>query len=122
MLHPTVSTLREFVDSAAPTSEYRLSNVSLDILDPETAIFRATLNGPSGAPVWARAWFWNDIDHTVAEAASPRLNAGDEVVLTLKLKRAKTPDHASMRIESAPLQTKHVAHIGLPLPPANATS
>jgi hypothetical protein len=55
---------------------------------------------------------------TVAEAASPRLNAGDDVVLNVKLTRARTPDHASMRIESAPLRTEHVVQIALPLPAA----
>jgi hypothetical protein len=121
MLHPTNSTLRAFVDAKPPAGEYRLSNVSLDIVDRETAIFQATLHGPAGSHVWARAWLWNDIDNTVAEAASSRLNAGDDVVLTVKLTDDKRPDHASIRIESAPLRTEHVVGIALLLPPTTTT-
>jgi hypothetical protein len=49
MLHPTRSTLRSFIHSAAPAAVYRLSNVSLDITDSETAVFRAKLCGPAGS-------------------------------------------------------------------------
>ena len=114
MLNPTPSPLRSFSDALAPASEYRLSDVSLDITDSETAVFRAKLCGPAGAKVWARAWLWNDVDRTVAEAASPPLNAGDEAVLHVKLTRDVTPDHACMRVESAPLRTEHVVQIALP--------
>src|SRR4051794_2125223 len=116
MLHPTTSTLRSFVDSWGPAGEYRLSDVSLDIADRGTAIFRATLHGPVGSQVWTRAWLGNEIDGTLGETASPPMNAGDDVVLNVKLIGAKIPDHGYMRIESAPLMTKHVVKIALPLP------
>jgi hypothetical protein len=124
MLNPTTATLRSFIDALPPSGEYRLSEVSLDIPNPLTAVFRATLHGPSGAQVWARAWLWNETDNTVAEAASSPRTAGDEVTLTVLLKRQATPDHACMRIESAPLRTEHVVSIQLPTsqPPENPTT
>jgi hypothetical protein len=117
MLHPTTATLRSFVDSFPPCGQYRLSSTSLDIPDAETAVFKATLHGPTGAQVWARAWLWNDIDNTLAEAASPPMTSGDQVTLTVTLKDVRTPDHASMRIESSPLATEHVVRIKLPQEP-----
>jgi hypothetical protein len=121
MLHPTNATLVSFVDAVIPAGEYKLSRVSLEIPDDQTAVFRARLQGPAGSSVWARAWLWNEIDKTLAEAASPALRAGEDVVLTVTLLRDKTPDHASMRIESAPLRTEHVVQIALVTPPMAAS-
>ncbi len=114
MLRPTASTLRSFVDLWAHPSGYRLRNVSLDIVDDCTAVFRATLHGPAGLQVWARAWLGNDTDGTLGESASSTMNSGDNVILNVRLTRTKTPDHAYMRIESAPLMTEHVVKIALP--------
>ena len=113
MLRPTEATLDSFVDSFQPSGEYLLRDVRLDIPDPETAVFKAQLHGPVGSPVWARAWVSNEADGTLAEAASPQLTAGEDVTLTVKLTEGGTPELACMRIESAPLATKHVVHIEL---------
>jgi hypothetical protein len=114
MLNPKASILNSFVDSLPPAGEYHLDDATLEILDPNTAIFRAKLRGPAGSHVWARAWLWNNTDKTLAEAASSQLNAGDHVTLTVKLNGDRVPDHGSMRIESAPLRTEHVLSIKLP--------
>jgi hypothetical protein len=114
MLIPTSQTLRDFVDSWSSNSAYKLSDITLDIPDAATAIFKARLLGPVGAQAWARAWLWNEIDKTLAEAASPPVPCGEIVTLTVQLKRAGTPVHASMRIESAPLRTEHVVQMKLP--------
>ena len=114
MLIPTEEPLESFVDSFQPSGEYLLRDVRLDIPDPETAVFKAKLHGPADSPVWARAWVSNQEDGTLAEAESPQLKAGDPVTLTLKLLNEKTPILACMRIESAPLDTKHTVHIELP--------
>ena len=113
MLRPTEATLDSFVDSFQPSGEYVLRDVRLDIPDPETAVFKSKLHGPEGSPVWARAWVSNEADGTLGEAASPQMMAGDYVTLTVKLTTDKTPDLACMRIESAPLATKHTVHIEL---------
>ena len=99
---------------AHPSSEYYLSDVSLDIPSSNTAVFRARLHGPAGAKVWVRAWVSNEIDGTLAEVASDRLNAGEPAILTLMLDDPRTPEIACIRIESAPLATEHVVIIKLP--------
>ena len=73
----TDTSLDAFVDSLHPSGEYLLQEVRLDIPDPTTAIFKATLHGPVGSQVWARAWVSNEADGTLAEAASPQMTAGD---------------------------------------------
>jgi hypothetical protein len=98
-----------------PSSDYYLSDVSLDIPRSDTAVFRARLHGPAGAKVWVRAWVSNEIDGTLAEVISDRLDAGDEATLTLKLDDPRTPEIACIRIESAPLATEHVVIIRLPI-------
>ena len=79
-----------------------------------TAIFKARLNGPEEQPVWARAWLSTEAG-TLAEAASPQLKAGGEVTLkvTLQTSTSESPQHAYMRIESAPLKTEHVVAMKL---------
>jgi hypothetical protein len=88
--------------------------VSLDVPGPDTAVFRARLHGPAGSKVWVRAWLSNEADGTLAEVASECLNAGDLATLTLKLRDARIPGNACIRIESAPLATEHVVIIKLP--------
>ena len=113
MLHPTTAIVRSFSDTLQPSGDYFLTDVTLDIPDPRTVVFRAKLHGPTGSPVWARAWVSTEIDSTLAEAASPQLTAGDEVVLTIGLNDGRVPHQAYMRIESAPLRTEHVVCAGL---------
>jgi hypothetical protein len=113
VLRPTAETLDSFVDSIEPATEYRLRDVRLDIPDPETAVFRAELLGPPNSNVWARAWVSNEASGALAEAVSPPMTAGDQVTLTLKLVKDGKPELACMRIESAPLDTKHVMHLHL---------
>jgi hypothetical protein len=108
MLHLTTETVRAFVNTLQPSGGYHLTDVTLDIPDPRTVVFKAKLNGPVSAPVWALAWLSTAIDGTLAEAASPQLTAGDEVVLTVRLNDGRVPQQAYMRIESAPLRTEHV--------------
>ena len=112
MLRPTPTTT--LVASGPPPGDYHLEDARLDIPDPSTAVFKAKLVRPVGSHVWARAWVWTEADGTLAEAASAKMNAGDEVTLTVRLTRDVTPEAASMRIESAPLQTKHVVRTKLP--------
>jgi hypothetical protein len=109
---PTSSTKDSFVDVLRPSHGYSLSDVRLDIPNSTTAIFKARLNGPEGRPVWARAWLSTEAG-TLAESASPQLMAGDEVTLKVMLRTPESPQHAYMRIESAPLNTEHV--VGLKL-------
>ena len=90
-----------------PCHGYSLSDVQLNILNPMTAIFKAKLNGPGGKPVWARAWLSTEAG-TLAESASPQLQAGDEVILEVILRTSESPQYAYMRVESAPLNTEHV--------------
>src|SRR5256885_6528585 len=104
MLTPTCNNLNSFVDILPPSRGYSLSDVRLDIPNPATAIFRAKLNGPKGTPVWVRAWLSTEAG-TLAETASTRLMAGDEVTLEVTLRSAESPQNAYMRIESAPLKT-----------------
>jgi hypothetical protein len=113
MLRPTVASLRSFSDLMPPPPDFRLLDVSLDITDSQTAVFRAKLVGPAGSPVWARAWLGTEAEGTLAESASPQVNAGDEVTLVVKLTRDITPEGAYIRIESAPLETRHVMRLRL---------
>ena len=114
MLRTTTATLRPPIDSGHTLSGYFLSEVSLDIRSPDTAIFRARLHGPVGSKVWIRAWLSNEIDGTLAEVASGCLDAGGLATLTLRLEDARIPENAYIRIESAPLATEHVVIIKLP--------
>jgi hypothetical protein len=114
MFTPTTTPLRPFADSLPPGKSYFLSDVSVEISAPDTAIFRAKLNGPAGSKVWARAWLSNESDGTLAETASGCLTAGDSIALTVKLHGTRVPENAFMRIESAPLATEHVVMIKLP--------
>jgi hypothetical protein len=91
MLRPTAKSVSSFANSLPPSGDYFLSEVRLDIPDPGTFIFKAKLHGPVGSPVWARAWVSTQMDGTLAEAASPQLTAGAEVVLTVRLKDGKSP-------------------------------
>ena len=108
MLHPTNRTQQNFIHLIPPPPDYHLDEVRLDIPDAQTAVFRAKLIGPSGSHVWARAWLGSESEGTIAETASPQMNAGDEVTLIVKLSRDATPEGAYIRIESAPLKTKHI--------------
>ena len=116
MLHPTTTTLRASANSHHSSNGYFLSDVCLDIPSPDTAVFRAGLHGPAGSKVWVRAWVSNEIDGTLAEAASQCLNAGDVVTLKVILHDSRVPENACIRIESAPLATEHVVIIKLPNP------
>jgi hypothetical protein len=108
MLQPTKITQRGFVHLIQPPADYHLQDVQLDIVDERTAVFKARLMGPPGASVWARAWLGSEAEGTLGETASPEMKAGDEVTLSVKLVRDATPEGAYIRIESAPLQTRHV--------------
>jgi hypothetical protein len=112
MLTPTSNALDSFVNMLPPSRDYSLSDVQLEIPNPTTAIFKATLKGPEGAPVWARAWLSTEAG-TLAETASPQLTAGDPVTLAVALRGAQSPQYAYMRIESAPLKTEHVVVLKL---------
>jgi len=116
MLSPTTTPLRPSGESPQTSKTYFLSDVSLNIPSADTAIFQAKLNGPVGSQVWTRAWLSNEIDGTLAETASPPLNAGDVATLTVILQDNRIPEFAWMRIESAPLATEHVVGIKLPTP------
>src|SRR5262245_35935001 len=109
-----MNTLRPAADRHPSRSSYFLSDVSLDIPSPDTAIFQARLHGPDGANVWLRAWLSNEIDGTLAETASESLKAGESATLTVKLHDSHIPEIACIRIESAPLATEHVVIIKLP--------
>ena len=111
MVHPKSIAVRRSVDASRA---YFLSDVRLEVISADTAVFHARLNGPSEAPVWARAWLSNERDGTLAESASPTLKAGDTVALTVKLRDARVPENGCMRIESAPLGTEDVVVIRLP--------
>jgi len=113
MLHLTTASLTAFENLTAAPHDYRLEGACLDITDSRIAVFRAKLIGPTASPVWARAWLSTEPDGTLAEAASPRMNAGEEVTLTVKLTGNITPEAAFIRIESAPLQTKHIMSLRL---------
>jgi len=114
MLSPTATTLRPAADSLHSSRGYFLSDVSLDIPAPDTAVFRARLHGPANSKVWVRAWLSNEIDGTLAEVVSDCLDAGELATLTVKLVDPRTPEIACIRIESAPLATEHVVIIKLP--------
>ena len=113
MLRP--GTLTVFSMSAGPSEGYQLDDVSLCIENERTAIFRATLTAPAGAAVWARAWVSSE-EQTLAESASPRMSAGQIAELKVTLAENIRPEDAvmgCMRIESAPLATKHVVRFDL---------
>ena len=112
MITPTTNVFTSFVSILPPTQGYSLSEVRLDIPNPTTAIFIAKLNGPPGAPVWARAWLSTEAG-TLAEAPSSQLKAGNDVTLRVTLESAETPEFAYLRIESAPLATEHVVAVKL---------
>jgi hypothetical protein len=112
MLTPTAKTLDAFVTIMPSANGYSLSDVRFDVPDPVTAIFTAELNGPVGAPVWARAWLATE-SGTLAEAASPQLRAGEQVTLEVKLLSSESPQSAYLRIESAPLKTEQVVVLRL---------
>ena len=114
MLQSTTTPLRPAADSQRSSSGCFLSDVNLEIPAPDTAIFRARLNGPAGSQVWVRAWLSNEIDGTLAEIASEALNAGDVATLTVMLHDSRVPENACIRIESAPLATEHVVIIKPP--------
>ncbi len=101
-----------FADVLQPAGPYRLNNVRLEIADSATVVFRARLEGPAGAAVWARAWLSNEAG-TLAETASGELKASEEVVLEVKLSGEELSQYAYMRIESAPLKTEHVVGMKL---------
>ena len=113
MLRQTTESVTSFVESLPSRGDYLLAEVRLDVPDPVTIMFRAKLRGPDGLPVWARAWVSSETDGTLAEAASTQLTAGDDVTLTIRLTDRRRPDHAHLRIESAPLQTEHVVSAAL---------
>ena len=115
MLRPLKATLRPASDSAHPAGAYFLSDVSLEIPRPDTAIFRARLHGPAGAKVWVRAWLSNEIDGTLAEVVSEGVDAGALATLTVRLDDTRVPENGCIRIESAPLATEHVVIIKLPV-------
>jgi hypothetical protein len=112
MLAPFANNKSSFVDLLRPSHHYFLSDVRLEIPNPTIAIFKAHLNGPEGKSVWARAWLSTEAG-TLAEAASPQLIAGEEVVLEVTLRTTESPQFAYLRIESAPLQTEHVVMLKL---------
>jgi hypothetical protein len=107
MLRAT-NTISPFVDCLPASGEYFLSDVLLEVADTSTVIMKAKLHGPLGAGVWARGWLSNATVGTVAEGVSPQLISGDQAALTIKLTNEQIPDHAYMRIESAPSKTEHV--------------
>lgn len=113
MLQPTKVPLRPANEPHHSSRTYFLSDVSLEIPAPDTAIFRAKLNGPPGSKVWLRAWLSTELDGTLAEVPSEPLNAGELATLTVKLHDPRIPEIACIRIESAPLATEHVAVIKL---------
>jgi hypothetical protein len=112
MLPTSSDALEPFVDILRPAHAYSLSDVRLNIPNPMTAIFRARLNGPTGARVWVRAWLSTEAG-TLAETASPQLTVGEHVTLEVKLPGSESPQTAYMRIESAPLKTEHVVALQL---------
>lgn len=112
MLTPASNILDSFATILSPTQGYSLSDVRLEIPNATTAIFKARMNGPEGAPVWVRAWLSTEAG-TLAETASHQLRAGDPVTLEVRLQSSGSPQSAYMRIESAPLKTEHVVVLKL---------
>ena len=112
MLRPAFHNKQPFVDLLRPGHGYFLSDVRLEIPNPTTAIFKAHLNGPEGKPVWARAWLSTEAG-TLAEAASPQMTAGEEVILEMTSQTTESPQFAYLRIESEPLKTEHVVWLRL---------
>jgi hypothetical protein len=106
------SNTNPFRDTLPPSGAYSLTSVQLEWQDAATAVFTAKLNGPEGRPVWARAWLSTETG-TLAESASPQLNAGHDVTLHVRLHTSDSPRYAYMRIESSPLNTEHVVSLKL---------
>ena len=113
MLQPPTAPLKPADDSHRSSRGYFLSDVTLEIPNQNTAVFRTRLNGPPDSKVWVRAWLSTELDGTLAEVASEPLNAGEFTTLTVKLHDPRIPENACIRIESAPLATEHVAIIKL---------
>ena len=107
MLTPTSNVRDAFVNILLPSRGYSLADVLLEIRNPTTALFKAKLDGPEGAPVWVRAWLSTEAG-TLAETASHQLRAGEYVTLEVMLQSPESPQSAYLRIESAPLKTEHV--------------
>ena len=95
-----------FEDVMGPQGAYRLSDVSMVVIDGY-ARFSALLIGPDSKNVWARAWIGSD-QGTLGETSSPKHLAGEAVTLDVPLPASTRGYAAYMRIESAPLQTEHV--------------
>lgn len=112
MLAPKSFGPDSFKDLMPPAHGYSLGDVRLEMPNATTAIFKATLKGAAGQPVWARAWLSTEAG-TLAESASPPLKAGAEVTLEVTLTGSESPHYAYMRIESVPLKTEHVVVLKL---------
>ena len=113
MLTPTIVPITNFVDSFEPKTEYRLSDVSLEVPNEKTVVFTARTHGPVGATALVRAWVSNEPDGTLADAEVEGVCAGDEVVISVILERDSTPELACVRIESERFATKHTVHVEL---------
>lgn len=93
MLTPTSNVRDAFVNILLPSRGYSLADVRLEIRNPTTALFKAKLDGPEGAPVWVRAWLSTEAG-TLAETASHQLRAGDHVTLEVMLQGPESPQSA----------------------------
>ena len=92
MLTPTTKSIDNFQDSFEPKTEYRLSDIQLEIPDDSTAVFTAATQGPAGATAWVRAWVSNAADGALGEAELGNVAVGDQVTLTVVLAREGTPE------------------------------
>ena len=113
MLSPNREPITSFKDSFKPTTEYRLSDVRLEIKDRRTAVFTAFAHGPRNATAWVRAWVSSEAEGTIAQAEIADISVGAEVSLTVVMNREATPELACMRIESEEFATKHTVHVEL---------
>ncbi len=107
---PTSSPIDAFVDSFEPTTEYRLSDVRLEIPDDRTAVFTAKVFGPPGATAWVRAWISNEELGGLGEAELAEVPIGAEISLRVIQVVDSSPELACIRIESERLATKHTLH------------
>ncbi|MFK7819535.1 MAG: hypothetical protein AB8G99_12525 [Planctomycetaceae bacterium] len=110
MLTPTDVPITSFKDSFEPTTEYRLSNVCLEIPNERTGVFTADVHGPPNATAWVRAWISNEELGGLGEAEVAEVPTGAEVSLRVIMVRDAVPELACIRIESEPLATKHTLH------------